>query len=97
METQEKEFFARNSELSMEFSKYVLEHPEMDDLLTEEAVVVFLPEFDAEPADFNSRMAKEIEDEGGRVLYVKVKQMAPKISSRLMGVEVGVARPQLEY
>lgn len=97
METQEKEFFARNSELSMEFSKYVLEHPEMDDRLTEEAVVVFLPEFDAELADFNSRMAKEIEDEGGRVLYVKVKQMAPKISSRLMGVEVGVARSQLEY
>ena len=96
METRENEFFARNSELSMEFSKYVLEHPEMDDLLTEEAVVVFLPEFDAELADFNSRMAKEIEGEGGRVLYVKVKQMAPKISSRLMGVEVGVARSHLE-
>ncbi|MBU4185653.1 MAG: hypothetical protein KKI12_01320 [Proteobacteria bacterium] len=97
METRENEFFTRNSELSMEFSKYVLEHPEMDDLLTEEAVVVFLPEFDAELADFNSRMAKEIEGEGGRVLYVKVKQMAPKIFSRLMGVEVGVARSQLEH
>ena len=97
METRENEFFARNSELSMEFSKYVLEHPEMDDLLTEEAVVVFLPEFDTELADFNSRMAKEIEGEGGRVVYVKVKQMAPKIFSRLMGVEVGVARSQLEH
>ena len=97
METRENEFFARNSELSIEFSKYVLEHPEMDDLLTEEAIVVFLPEFDAELADFNSRMADDIESEGGRVVYVKVKQMAPKIFSRLMGVEVEVARSQLEY
>ncbi len=32
METQNNQFFARNSELSIEFSKYVLEHPEMDDL-----------------------------------------------------------------
>jgi len=34
METRENEFFTRNSELSIEFSKYVLEHPEIDDLLT---------------------------------------------------------------
>jgi len=94
METRENEFFTRNSELSIEFSKYVLEHPEIDDLLTEEAVVVFLPEFDAELADFNSRMAKDIEGEGGKVVYIKVKQMAPKIFSRLIGVEV--ERSQLE-
>lgn len=89
MKTQQNEFFTRNSELSIEFSKYVLEHPEMEDLLTEETVVVLLPEFDTELRDFNLRMAKEIESEGGKVLYVKVKQMAPKISSRLIGVEVG--------
>jgi len=55
---------------------------------------VFLPEFDAELADFNSRMAKDIEGEGGKVVYIKVKQMAPKIFSRLIGVEV--ERSQLE-
>ncbi|MCK5023202.1 MAG: hypothetical protein KAS04_03445 [Candidatus Aenigmarchaeota archaeon] len=92
METRENEFFTRNSELSIEFSKYVLEHPEIDDLLTEEAVVVFLPEFDAELADFNSRMAKDIEGEGGKVVYIKVKQMAPKIFSRLIGVEVELSQ-----
>jgi len=95
MDTRENKFFARNSELSLEFSKYVLEHPEMDDLLTEEVVIVFLPEFDVELADFNSKMAKDIEGEGGKVVYVKVKQMAPKIFSRLMGVEVGVTRSEV--
>jgi len=92
METQKNEFFTRNSELSIEFSKYILEHPEIDNVLTEQAVVVFLPEFDTELTNFNLRMAKEIESEGGRVLYVKVKQMAPQITSRLMGVEVGEYR-----
>lgn len=89
METDKNEFFTRNSELNIEFSKYVLEHPEMDDLVTEETVLVFLPEFDTQLTDFNLEMAKEIKSEGGTVLYVKVKQMAPKTASRLMGVEVG--------
>jgi len=89
VETQNNEFFSRNSELSIEFSKYVLEHPEMDEILTEETIVVFLPKFDAELRDFNLAMAKEIESDGGKVLYVKVNQIAQKTSSRLIGVEIG--------
>jgi len=39
-------------------------------------------------------MAKDIESEGGKVLYVKVKQVAPKVASRLIGVElVSEVRP----
>lgn len=83
-------FFMKNSELSMEFSRYVLEHPEIDDILAEDKVVIFLPEFDPELKDFNLKMAKEIETEGGKVLYVKVKQLSPKVTSRLVGVEVGL-------
>ena len=89
METESNQFFVRNSELSVEFSKYVLEHPEVDDLLTEDTIVVFLPEFDAELKDFNLKVAREIESDGGKVLFVKVKQMAREVSSRLIGVEVG--------
>jgi len=85
----DEDFFMKNSELSMEFSRYVLEHPEMDDILTEDKVVIFLPEFAPELKEFNLNMAKEIESEGGKVLYIKVKQLSPKITSRLVGVEVG--------
>ena len=88
METVTNQFFIRNSELSVEFSKYVLEHPEVDDLLTEDTIVVFLPEFDAELKDFNLKVAREIESDSGKVLFVKVKQMAREVSSRLIGVEV---------
>jgi hypothetical protein len=88
MKRNKDDFFVRNSELSMEFSKYVLEHPEMDELLTEEKVVILLPEFDQELRDFNLNMAKNIEAEGVKVLYIKVKQLSPKIASRLIGVEI---------
>lgn len=88
MKTKTEDFFMRNSELSTEFSKYVLEHPEIDEILTEEKVIIFLPEFDPELKDFNLNMAKDIEDAGGKVLYVKVKQLSPKVTSRLVGVEV---------
>jgi hypothetical protein len=80
--------FKRNSDLSMEFSKYVLEHPEMDEVLKGEKVVIFLPEFDPDLKDFNLRMGKDIEAEGGEVLFIRVKDLSPKITSRLIGVEI---------
>lgn len=88
MKTQRDEYFMKNSELSIEFSKYVTEHPDMDDLLEEDRVIIFLPEFDRELRSFNVEMGKDIEKEGGKVLYVKVKEMSPRITSRLIGVEV---------
>ena len=45
--------------------------------------------------EFSIRMAREIEREGGEVLYIKVKQMMPKVTSRLVGVEV--SRNQTVY
>ena len=88
MKIQNEEYMGKNSELSIEFSKYVLEHPEIDELLKEEMIIIFLPEFDPELEDFNIKMGKNIEAEGGKVLYVKVKQLSPKITSRLIGVEI---------
>ena len=51
-------------------------------------IIIFIPEFDPELKEFNIEMGKNIEAEGGKVLYVKVKQLSPKITSRLIGVEV---------
>jgi len=90
MNTKKDEFFIRNSELSMEFSKYALEHPEMDELLAEDTVVVFLPEFGPKLKAFNVKMGKEIEAEGGKVLYIKLKELSPEMTSRLIGVEVAL-------
>ena len=88
MEKRMDEFFNKNNELSMEFSKYVLEHPEVDEMITKDTVIIFLPEFDPELRDFNIKMGENIEAECGKVLYVKLKGMSPKITSRLVGVEL---------
>lgn len=90
METKMDEFFIRNSELSTEFSKYVLEHPEMDKFLEEDRIVVFLPEFDAKLKDFNLKIGKTLVAEGGKVLYVMLREITPKITSRLVGVKVAL-------
>jgi hypothetical protein len=71
----DEDFFMKNSDLSMEFSRYVLEHPEMDDILTEDKAVIFLLEFDPELKKFNEEMAKEIETEGGKVLYINYHRL----------------------
>jgi hypothetical protein len=60
----------------------------MDEALRGEKVVIFLPEFDLELKDFNLRMAKDIESEGGKVVFIRVKDLSPKITSRLIGVEI---------
>jgi len=90
MRTDEEDFFQKNSELSIEFSKYVIEHPEMDELFQEDRIIVFITEFDDDLKNFNLKMAKDIEEEGGKVVYIKVKNLTPKIPSRLVGVEVRV-------
>lgn len=82
------EFFRRNHRLSLEFSRYVLEHPEIDEQIPEDAVVVFLPDFDGKLRSFNRRMAEELKDQGQAIIYIRVKQLAPRGPSRLIGVEV---------
>ena len=88
MQTLNDQFFTKNSKLSTEFSKYVLEHPEIDELLTSETIVIFLPEFDTELRNFNLKIAKEIETQGGHLLYVKVKEMLNRVPTRLIGVKI---------
>jgi len=85
----EDEFFSRNSELSIEFSKYVLEHPELDDVLDNEVTLIFLPEFDSALKEFNLQIAKELEQEGQKVIYVSIQTIRSRPVSRLEGVEIG--------
>jgi hypothetical protein len=83
------EFFARNHELSLEFSRYILEHPELDEQIPQEAVIVLLPDFDKRLKAFNLKIAQELQQQGEKVVYLRVKELAAKRTSRLVGVEVG--------
>lgn len=83
----EKEMIERNIELSAEFSRYLFDHPEMEEKIPVDAEVVLLPEFDQELKEFNLILGKNIETEGGKVVYISIKEIRPKVMSRIDKIE----------
>ena len=84
----EKEMIERNIELSAEFSRYLFEHPEMEEKIPMDAEIILLPEFDAELKEFNLRLGKSIETDGGKVIYISIKEIRPKVLSRIDKIEL---------
>ena len=41
-----EELFAKNQKLSTEFDLYIMEHPEIEDQIPDNALIVLLPEYD---------------------------------------------------
>jgi len=86
--SKEKEMIERNIELSAEFSRYVFEHPEIEEKIPLETEVILLPEFDKELREFNLQLGKNIENEGGKVIYISIKEIRPKAFSRIQKIEL---------
>ena len=84
----EKEMIERNIELSAEFSRYLFEHPEVEEKIPMDAEIILLPEFDRELKDFNLKMGQDIEAGGVKVVYVVIKDIRPKVLSRIGAVEL---------
>ncbi len=75
--------FVKNLELSTEFDRYVLEHPEFADKIPLDAMVVLLPKYDKELCDYNLRVAKKNREPGQAVVYVQIDGIKPQ-KSRLV-------------
>ena len=84
----EKKMIERNIELSAEFSRYLFEHPEIEENIPVNAEIILLPEFDQELKEFNLKMGKDIKAEGGKVMYIKIKNIRPKTLSRIENIEL---------
>ena len=84
----EKEMIERNIEISAEFSRYLFEHPELEEKLPIGAEVILLPEFDRELKEYNLKLGKIIESEQGEVVYVAIRNMRPKLLSRIDDVRL---------
>ncbi len=77
----EKEVIEKNMTLSIEFSKYIFEHPELEDRIPKGAQVVLLPEYDKELSAYNLMIAEKQREEGQPVVYVRIKKLlAPRLS-----------------
>lgn len=84
----ENEIVTRNIELSAEFSHYLFDHPEVEERIPKDAEVILIPEYDQELADYNLRTGRQIENEGGKVMYVKVKSLRAQKLSRIEDLEL---------
>lgn len=84
----EKEMIERNIELSAEFSRYLFEHPEIEEKIPLDSELILLPEFDKELKEFNRGLGRNIESESGKVVFICIKEIRPKTLSRIGKIEL---------
>ena len=87
-----KKMIEKNIELSAEFSRFLFEHPELEEKIPLGAEIILLPEFNPDLKKFNLEMGRELEANGTKVIYVKIEKLKPKILSRIEGVNLETAR-----
>ncbi len=78
----------KNITLGFEFARYVIEHPKFAEKIPENALVVFLPEYDPELSQVNLEIAKQQREKGQPMVHVHFKKLKP-VASRLV-------KPRLE-
>lgn len=83
-----EELFKKNQQLSTEFELYLLEHPEIEDAIPDNAMIVLLPEYDKELSEKNMELAEANKETGQTIVYVKVEKLR---ASRIEGLTVKVA------
>jgi hypothetical protein len=83
-----EELFKKNQQLSTEFELYLLEHPEIEDKIPDNAMIVLLPEYDRELADRNKELAEANKEAGQTIVYVRVEKLR---ASRIEGLTLQVA------
>jgi hypothetical protein len=76
----EKEYFHKNLELSTEFSKHLLAHPELETEIPEDAQIVFLDDSDPVLTQKNLDLAKLQKETGQPLVFVHVKGLRPEAS-----------------
>jgi hypothetical protein len=83
-----EEIFRKNQQLSTEFELYILEHPEIEEKIPDNAMIVLLPEYDKELAEKNMELAEANKEAGQQIVYVKVERLR---ASRIEGLTLQVA------
>lgn len=80
--------FRKNQQLSTEFELYLLEHPEIEEKLPDNAMIVLLPEYDKELSEKNIELSEANKEAGQQIVYVKVQRLR---ASRIEGLTLQVA------
>ena len=80
----EKELFEKNLEINHEFSKYLLNHPEIEDKIPLEALLVFIVEDDPGLSQRNIEMSHSHREPDQPIVFVKIKGIRPAQESHLI-------------
>ena len=84
----EAELAKKNLELSFEFTRYLLDHPELEEKIPRGAQVVLLPDYDEDLKRFNLKTSQRQREKDQPIVYVRIKKFAAHRSSRLMGTTI---------
>ena len=83
-----EELFKKNQQLSTEFELYLLEHPEIEENIPDNALIVLTPVYDEELTAKNIELAEANREPGQAVVYVRVERLR---TSRIEGLSLQVA------
>jgi hypothetical protein len=83
-----QELFKKNQQLSTEFELYLLEHPEIEESIPDNAMIVLLPDYDKELAEKNIELAEANKEPGQTIVYVRVEKLR---ASRIEGLTLQMA------
>jgi len=75
-----KEWAYKNLILGAEFDKYMVDHPEIAARIPNRSTMVMLPEYDQELYKANLKLAQKKIDKGEKVVFVRIKKLAPQRS-----------------
>ena len=79
------QFADKQLELAAEFAQYVVDHPEVDNLLPEKSYLYFEIEGEDEFNRYSRDFAEqERREEGVPIVWVRIKGLAPQQGSRLI-------------
>jgi Family of unknown function (DUF5647) len=84
----EAELMEKNLELSFEFTRYLVDHPELEERIPKGAQVVLLPDYDEALKRFNLKNSQRCREKDQPVVYVRIKTLAAGRSSRLVGTTI---------
>jgi hypothetical protein len=82
-----EELFRKNQQLSTEFELYLLEHPEIEEKIPDNSMIVLLPDYDKELAEMNIKLAEDHKEPGQEIVYVRVEKLR---ASRIEGLTLQV-------
>jgi hypothetical protein len=83
-----EELLRKNQQLSTEFELYLLEHPELEEKIPNDAMIVLLPDYDKELAEMNMKLAEANKGPQQTIVYVRVEKLRV---SRIEGLSLQVS------